>query len=128
MHSGMSSQLFDVEDGDDLSSYQTPMTASCSTAVQTATNVEALQNCMDKNIQLNTGIKAKNVAESSLNLLHEAEIRELIKKKRKLRKKWQKSRNIDDKKNYNQAIKYLKKRMDEMKNEEASNFSGSSGD
>lgn len=119
MHSIISSQLSDIEDDDDLSSDHTPMTASCSTSVQTTTNVEALQNCMDENIQLNTCIKAGKVRKRFTNRKHNEEIRELVKNKRKLRRKWQRSRNIDDKKIFNQAGRDLSIRLDEIRIEEA---------
>lgn len=110
------------------------------------TNITSFQHWMDTNLQLNISLKTGDeldmaveqftsiIQEAAListpqttpqngnNVIISAEIRDLIRHKRRLRRIWQLSRNPRDKTNFNKATSHLKKRIAETKNANLANF------
>lgn len=110
------------------------------------TDIDYFQHIIDQNISLNirikTGVELDEAIKSFTNLVHEAanlstpdnivenmasfkishEIRCLIRRKRRLRKIWQRTRNPVDKTNFNRAANFLKRRLKEQKHSSTNSF------
>lgn len=110
------------------------------------TDIKSFQYWMDKKLVLNTSLKfdfeLDDAVEKYTNLIHEAaylstprseaingssvlisaEIRNLIQRKRRLRRIWQRSRNPRDKTIFNRASNDLKRRLSFFKNRDFENF------
>lgn len=78
-------------------------------------------NCLIHNAAyISTPVKKKQANRTHAGISFE--IRELIKEKRRLRRKWQQSRNPTDKKIFNKACKNLKQKLYDAKNESLSYY------
>lgn len=110
------------------------------------TDIESFQNWIEDNIRLNISIKNGTELDESVEyftqLIHQAaalstpqennnklsnfitttEIRTLIRKKRRLRKIWQRTRQPADKINFNRATNHLKRKLKDYKNNNTGTF------
>lgn len=108
-----------------------------------STNMQMYYDILDKNINLNFELKSgpdiDHAVEFLMKIIHEAaslstpadttqattplnlnlsfELRRQINAKRRLRRKWQQSRSIRDKRNFNKACKKLKESLQEYAND-----------
>ena len=111
-----------------------------------STDVQSYGYWIDKKLNLTVSLKTphelEDAAESFTNLMHEAaslstpqkspingtiikttaEIRQLIAEKRRLRRKYQQTRNPLDKTIFNRACRYLSARLDKFKNDSQSEY------
>lgn len=114
--------------------------------IHAKTDIKSFEHWIEQNVNLNISIKTGNELEDAIesftNCIHEAaylstpqqcttngnevrisyEIRELIANKRSLRRVYQRTRSPLDKANFNRAANYLKKRLQDYKNDSVNNF------
>jgi len=155
---GISNQLLEIVDSDELSSDHSPIIINFNTEVPLSqtnkpiftnkTNIKSFQNYINRNlnanITINTGIELEEAIESFTKLIHDAafnstplvsngrrnenkihlslEIRNLIQQKRRLRRIWKNNRNPLTKRDFNNAANYLKKKLQDFKNENTSAY------
>lgn len=111
------------------------------------TDINVFKYLIDSNINLNipikNGFELEDAVETFIKLIREAacestptdnnnsdnsnikltiEIKKLIKRKRRLRKIWQTTRHPADKSNFNRAVNYLTKRLQELKNDSVGRY------
>ena len=154
--SGISSQLLDIADIDELSSDHIPLIATLNTTfepnttntiINGRTDLNSFSTWIERNINLNISLKTTSEIDDAVErlnyVIHKAgflstpkspiqhnhnqilltsEIRQLLLIKRRLRKRWQNSRDPNDKRIFNKAAKDLKIALYNMKNDQIGTY------